>query len=238
MRSFVQFLAIALLAFTSASCTKIKGNGPTISQNRYQSHFSAISCSVDATLIYTQSTDSRIEIRGQQNILDKLRSDVSDSELRFYFPAGTIIGSHDAITIFVSAPSVTGFTLNGSGELRSGSIQAAGKTVSAKTNGSGNMYLASVTAESLNASVVGSGEMHIAGGYAPSLSSEVSGSGDIDLNGLRADDVHTRTSGSGNTHVWAERTLDVRISGSGDVFYRGNPRVTTNISGSGNVKPN
>jgi hypothetical protein len=33
------------------------------------------------------------------------------------------------------------------------------------------------------------------------------------------------------------KSLDADISGSGSVFYKGNPVISTHISGSGNVKP-
>ncbi len=42
-------------------------------------------------------------------------------------------------------------------------------------------------------------------------------------------------SGSGGISVTVNTNLDAIIRGRGDVFYKGNPMINENISGSGNV---
>jgi len=231
------FFLFAALLITSASCHKIKADGPLISETRYHSGFNAISCDIDATVIFTQSDDYHVEICAQQALLDKMRTEVEGGELHIYYPGGIYIGRHEPVTIYISAPAVSGFNLNGSGELRGGVLRAGNKTVRLKISGSGKMDFSNLSAGALEASVVGSGKMNAAAGTVVRESCEISGSGDIDFNNLDAEDVTTRISGSGTIRTAASNTLDVRISGSGKVYYRGTPRVTTSISGSGKVQP-
>ena len=237
MKYIVKALAIAILALTATSCNKIRGEGPTVSETRSHRGFTSISSSVDADVIFTQGQDYHVEITAQQNIIERMKSDVSGGELRFYFADCFNIGHHDPIKIYVTAPNVTGFTINGSGDLRSSDLEMGDKAVHLKVNGSGSMYFTAIYAGSIDGGVVGSGNMNIAAGEAAGERCDISGSGTIDFNNLLADRVTTNTTGSGSTSVYAKSSLDVSISGSGNVYYRGTPRITSNISGSGNIRP-
>jgi hypothetical protein len=74
------------------------------------------------------------------------------------------------------------------------------------------------------------------------------GSGDIDATGIDADEFELRSGGSSDialagraghltldVDVRADR-LDVRVDGSGDVRYHGNPVLSQNVDGSGDLK--
>jgi len=238
MKKTFQFFLLAAVLILAASCQKVMADGPVISQTRNHSGFTAISSSVDAIVTYTQSPDYHVEIRAQQAILDNMRSEIVDGELRFYYPGKVHIGHHEQVNIYVSAPDVSGFTMNGSGELRGETLELAKKTVRFKISGSGSVYFSKLTAEALEGKVSGSGKMTVAAGNILRESCEISGSGDMDFNNLEADDVTAHISGSGTVRTAANKSLDVHISGSGKVYYRGTPRITSSISGSGKLQPN
>jgi hypothetical protein len=63
------------------------------------------------------------------------------------------------------------------------------------------------------------------------------GAGDVDAFGLQSRDAVVRLTSSGSVKVHATSTLDVTLTGGGDVQYRGSPRVTKNVTGSGRVVP-
>jgi hypothetical protein len=52
---------------------------------------------------------------------------------------------------------------------------------------------------------------------------------------LRVESCQVDITGSGNCEITAGSQLDVSIEGSGSVFYKGNPSVTSHITGSGGV---
>ena len=235
MKHTIQLIAFALLMFSITACQKVIGDGPLTTATRQHNGFTAISSSVDADIIFTQGQTYKVEINAQQNIIDRMKSEVCNGELRFYYPGKFDIGRHDPITIYITAPGVTAFTMNGSGDLRSNEIEAGNRSVRLQTNGSGSMYFSAIKAASVDANVVGSGEVMVAAGSTITENCDISGSGKIDLNGLPADNASASISGSGNISVWANKTLDVHISGSGHVYYRGTPHITTSISGSGKL---
>jgi hypothetical protein len=235
MKNILSATLLAFLLFTAASCKKVRGDGPTVTETRSHSDFTAISSGIPAEVEYRTAPDYSVEISAQQNILDKIRSEVHGGELRFEFRSPYNFGPHDPIKVRISGPDVTGFTVDGSGSIEAGEVVRTGKTVRLKVNGSGDIHFESVEASGVDAEVVGSGKVTVADGDVATASADISGSGDIDLRDLSSEDADARISGSGKIYLKASRKLDVDISGSGKVYYRGNPTVTTNISGSGSV---
>jgi hypothetical protein len=237
MKKTVQFLLVMALVVIGVSCKKINADGPTITQTLDHKNFNYVVSEVDAIVTYTQAPEYHVEISAQRAILDKMKSSVSNGELRFYYPNSINIGRHDEINIRITGPSVRGFEIHGSGEIRGGDVQVADEIVNVEINGSGSAYFTNVKAEAINAKVNGSGKMTVASGSVDREYCDISGSGDIDFLNLSANDVTAHISGSGSIYTTATRTLDAEISGSGHVYYRGTPKVTTSISGSGKVQP-
>lgn len=238
MKPTIQLVLIAALCLFSASCTKINADGPIITETLDHKNFNAVTSEVDANLIYTQAPEFHVEIQAQQAILDKMKSSVSNGELRFYYPNSINIGRHEPINIYISGPQVRGFEIHGSGEIRGGDVKVSEKDiVHIEINGSGSAYFSSIVAHKIEAKVNGSGKMTVASGDVDLESCEISGSGDIDFLNVAADDVTAKISGSGSVYTTANNTLNAQISGSGNVYYRGKPQVTTSISGSGKVQP-
>lgn len=103
-----------------------------------------------------------------------------------------------------------------------------------QTSGSGSLEAAGLSGKPVGLVVVGNGAI-TAGGSAPSLNVEVAGSGNVKAWSLKADSVLTKISGSGLVTVGESKQLDAKIAGSGRVLYLGDPKVTSDISGSGSI---
>lgn len=130
------------------------------------------------------------------------------------------------------------------------------KKVSMVQSGSGFIDLGEVqepTELSIKHSSSGNVRSHVAGGFL--VTTILSGSGRIDLSGdankvdytlnasgridgldLRALDARTTSSGSGLIYVWATEYLEANVSGSGDIIYRGEPRTSFWVTGSGSIR--
>jgi hypothetical protein len=63
----------------------------------------------------------------------------------------------------------------------------------------------------------------------------LNGSGSLFGFPLQAESCQVDITGSGNCEITANQHLDVSIDGSGSVFYKGNPTIMEDISGSGRV---
>ena len=232
--------AIALLAaaaLSTTSCRRTAGDGPSITKTYSLSGFTSINSGIDGDVYYTQDSVYKVEIYGQSNILDKIETPVENGELRLQFRKFEHIGWHNRLVARISAPSLSGLAVNGSGNVYANQ-QVTPTSMALKVNGSGNVTMAGYTGTDFSANINGSGRIIVNGGKVQTANVRISGSGDVDIAGMQAENATVNTSGSGNVSLWATNTLDVRISGSGDVYYSGNPIVTTSISGSGKVRHN
>jgi len=100
-------------------------------------------------------------------------------------------------------------------------------------DGSGDIDMY-VDVDNLDILVSGSGSIYLEG-FVDNGDFNITGSGWINAFNINADFCDARISGSGSAEVTVDDDLDVVISGSGDVFYKGHPTITTQISGSGKL---
>lgn len=217
------------------SCEKIKGKGEVISESRNVGTYHSIELAISATVHFTEADNYSIVVKAQENILHAIVTEVDGDQLIIRQKKGVILGVHDAITVYISAPAVNRLAVSGSGDIYAGNtwkpVQGSGNI-----SGSGGLYINELLTDSFTIKISGSGEVKANTGTAQRLNLNISGSGTIDLRNVQANEVTTTTSGSGDTYVHAEQMLDASISGSGNIWYLGSPSIYTHISGSGNLR--
>jgi len=231
---------ITLLLFSVsimlASCIKeqINGDGPLVTATRSINNFSGIDLRCSANIIYKQDAAYKVEVTAQQNILDVMITENSNSKLVIRYKNDVRVKSHDQITIIVSSPDLRNVRISGSGNVTSTTPLNA-TSFEMDISGSGDINFTDLTTGVIDAAISGSGNIKVNSGTGTEEKLRISGSGNINLENVVATKANTTTSGSGETRVNASQNLDVNISGSGSVYYKGTPVVNTSISGSGKV---
>lgn len=225
-----------LLGLHFSSCTRIRGEGPTIREQRTVGNFTEIRTACDADVYIRQDSNTSLELSGQQNVLQQLKTELRGSELKIDFDYRIRLGAHERIQVFITCPDIRKVSISGSGNTQIRSVNSR-LPLALAISGSGSIEAATVRAAQLNADISGSGSIRVDSGSVATLGTDISGSGSIDVSGVTADVAEVNTSGSGDTRLKALELLQVRISGSGDVYYLGRPAVSTKISGSGKVLP-
>lgn len=225
---------ICMLSFTSCIKEVISGSGPEVTEVRNTGSFTGIELALNATVNYTQDSVFKVEIKGQQNVINEIQTDISGSQLIIKLPWDTKLVSYSPITINISAPGVNAFNVSGSGKIQSVSNVAV-TNADLNISGSGSINISSITSSDIDVRVSGSGTVQISSGSTTTQSMNISGSGLIDVLGVTAKSASTYTSGSGDIKLTATENLEAHISGSGKVYYMGNPVIDANISGSGKL---
>jgi len=206
-------------------------------EKRNHSDFDGVSLAYPAKLIITQGNSFSVELEGDRDDLEEIRTEVRGS---------TLVIKHDRewswfsrrdisdVTIHVTMKDVRKISVSGSGKAESDGKLIA-RDLDLDVSGSGKIDL-NTDAEDVTIDISGSGTV-VLEGKGDDGDIEISGSGT-----LYAEDFSTHTfqieiSGSGKCEVNVSQTLDADISGSGSVYYKGNPeKVRSNISGSGRVR--
>lgn len=200
-------------------------------------------------------TFDRVELAGSQNVivkvggapsayaegdtglLERLEVKVENGVLRIGQKKGKwSFGwskDHGTITVHVTAPSLKGAEVAGSGDMKIDRVQ--GDDFAASIAGSGELEVASLTAKTTNFSIAGSGGV-TASGASDSTDISIAGSGDVRAAGLQAKRAKVSIAGSGNVEAKATETADISIMGSGDVVITGGAKCNVSKMGSGDAR--
>ena len=174
---------------------------------------------------------------GDTGLLERLEVKVEDGVLKIGQKKGKwSFGwsrDHGPITVHVTAPSLRGAEVAGSGDMRIDKVQA--DAFAASIAGSGELEVASLTAKTTSFSIAGSGGVSTSGA-AETADISIAGSGDVRAAGLEVKRAKISIAGSGNVEAKAMETADVSIMGSGDVVLTGTAKCNVNKMGSGDVR--
>lgn len=237
MRTFKSVFLFITAGILLQSCEKgsmwgIRGEGENISEKRNVSGFNSLNLGLDANITYVQDSVYSVEVSGQKNILAVLNVKVEGGELKMDFKRN--IWKHNTLGVVIHSPDLSRITLSGDGN-----INIKDKFVTSHLyltlSGNGNITIPTLTVQSLHVALSGFGNVRIEEGACKSEDINVSGAGEIYTEFFVADNTTVNISGGTIVTVNTTSMLDVKISGNGEVRYRGNPVITSNISGSGNL---
>ncbi|WP_298238667.1 head GIN domain-containing protein [uncultured Algibacter sp.] len=207
-------LPIALLLTFLSSCSRdtITGSGSLTSEFRNVANFTKVDSEGVFNVIITQGASQSIEVIADDNIINEVKTNVEDDELKLYLDDDY---NYRGISLKVNiiVPSIN----------------------SIKNSGIGNITIIDVdTIGDFYVYNSGTGDISIEGG-AKSLTLKNEGSGNFEGLLFTINDCNVNIIGSGDCKVNCTNNLNVRIEGSGDVYYIGAPVIEANISGSGKI---
>ncbi|MBD2769862.1 DUF2807 domain-containing protein [Hymenobacter sp. BT664] len=226
LRSFLFVLCSTLLL---TSCGE-KGKGDIVTRQLTVPAFEGVNLRIVADVVLTEGATQKVEVRGQENIINRLKTAVDNGTWEIEFD--NRVSDYDKLTVYVTLPRLRRVVNSGSGSIQ-GLSTFTTSDLSVNVNGSGNTVLAT-TATTVDAGISGSGNIELSGST-PSQSVRISGSGSYRGFGLRSDQCEVSISGSGQVEVTANTTLRADIAGSGNVRYKGRPSINATVSGSGRV---
>lgn len=208
------YITITFIALILTSCSKddnYVGSGNMVSEYRNVDSFTKVSSESTFKINIHQGTTQSVEVIADDNIMNKVRTVVSNNELKIYLSEG----NYKDITIEVN---ITMPNLNG-----------------LKNIGSGNITVFDLISEgNIDIDNSGSGDISIAG-QINTMNIRNEGSGSINGFQFMSTNCDIEIIGSGNCEVYCTNNLDVDIEGGGNVYYKGNPLINSSISGSGSI---
>lgn len=209
------------------------GSGNQISEERELADFSKIHLSGAYKLIIKQdSTTSSVKITADDNLIQDLRTDIDNGELKIALKGNYC--NTGSITIYATVRQLAAIEASGANEIFSDGMVNTG-TLELDLSGANKLTL------DLNAGIVrtkGSGATEInLKGQASEHWVELSGSGKLNALDFVTGKYHIETSGASHCKINVLNELSVRTSGAGEVEYRGNPpSVSNSESGSSSLK--
>ena len=209
-------------------------NCDIITEERFTSEFTGISNNFVGSVFVTQGEDYSITVSGKDYWVRRTRTEVIDGQLVVKFDSEIInIPGGTSMVVRVTAPFIDDLQMNGVGKLITENIITS-PDLSLQFSGVGSMK---VKYSGDNASVTHSGVGNLLlEGSAHTLGIIFSGIGNIDAFGFESNVCNINHSSLSTCSVTVNDELDVTITNIGSVIYRGDPIVTSRITGSGALK--
>lgn len=211
----------------------LSGEGSVVSKKIELSEITKIGLGIPAEVYLTQGNKQKIEIKGQQNIIDIIQTEVKNGGWEIKTADNVRLKNIEKIEIHITMKSIESLAVGGSGSI-SGTNQFGNIiNLNLSIGGSGNIKL-NVEAQEIASSIGGSGKISLSG-KAESLKVSLSGSGNVNADGIEVNNCEVSSSGSGDVAIHVKNKLKVSLAGSGNVRYNGTPQISSTVVGSGKV---
>lgn len=186
---------VALAALAGCSGMPIAGSGPVETESRDVDSFEALKVGLGADTVVMLDGGSSVELSGQANLLEHIRTEVVDGELRIESDRMLLDADIDVVV-------------------------HTGDLDSVEVTGSGTLEADDVDQDSLAVRSTGSAETTLRGNVGH-LTVESTGSGLLELSGLNAGQVDLEQSGSSDVRIVVAGPVVAETTGSGLVEVSG-----------------
>lgn len=211
---------VLILIMSLAGCrltidhgTNIDGTGFVTTQYRSPGDFTQIHMNAAGNVQVAYGAFDGLTVEADNNLQSYIVTTVSNGVLVIGVRDGYTIHPTETVRFTVTVSHLTGFNLNGSGNVTISDVNSARFAVA--LNGSGNIA---------------------ATGSCDNLDIDINGAGNVNTSDLAANYAYASISGSGDITLWALDYLNASISGYGDINYYGNPALVKSVTGYGTVR--
>ncbi|MBT3317747.1 DUF2807 domain-containing protein [bacterium] len=223
-------LLIASVCFAGWFGSGIKGSGDIITVDRDVSMFDSVVLKGSPDVFIDIGPYLIITITADDNIVDLIKTESKNGTLVIEIEKS--IRTKKAPRIDITIPTLISAKVNGSGDIFIHNFDA--ETMTLNVNGSGDIK-AEGNCKTLEASLNGSGDISC-NGTSETVDASVNGSGDLKLKQFTARYVTAKVNGSGDISIYASESFEGFVSGSGDIKCYGNPEFRkSKVKGSGDI---
>ena len=193
--------------------------------------FSILELDLPARYVIRESGVASARMRGPSEVIDRIMLEQHDDRVRLYVPGSIVI--QEPLVIEIDTVGLKELTVAAAGQVHGHGF--AGSGFALHSVGAAEVRLTGLDLDKLRVEMQGSGSVELSG-RGTDEQARITGSGQYRAADLGADKADLRLEGAASAEVMAREKLRVHISGSGSVRYRGDPKVTSTIEGSGTVE--
>jgi hypothetical protein len=205
---------------------KVQGSGTVAVREHAVSSFTRLHLSVHGAVELVQSTQEKVVVEADDNLLDFVGVVNSGRTLFITNESGLRAPDFSTLRVTVHLRQLDKLDLAGHGPVRCQNQLTALGPLEIKVNGAGNTDLW-VASPALTLQLACDGDV-ILRGACDQATLKTTASGHLHAAELRAQHLKLRNLSAGNVAVWAEQTIAIQHLGAGFVHY-GGPACLTDI---------
>lgn len=228
--------AVGVLAVTAVSCRwtigVVRGSGNLETEEREVSGFDEIQFSGTGNLIIKQGDEESLIVEADDNIIGLIETKVRGDKLYIGYKRGVNIIPTGTIKFYLTVEDLDRIDLSGVGDIDCDEFDT--DDLEFNINGSGDIKF-NIEAKNIEIDVSGLGDISLSGKVG-SHKIQINGSGNYDAEGLESKNCEIDISGLGSATVNVSDSLGIEINGAGNVYYKGSPDISQDISGLGRIK--
>jgi len=233
MKTLFYLLVLTIVASSCAPC--VKGTGENITIERTIENFTELE--IDGAFKVTIEQDRNLDkpqitLIGQQNIIDKINTNVKGSKLNVEF-SERCYQVDEVIEIHIKIIDIKSIEADGASDIKALSLIKS-DDLDLDVDGAANIEM-ELRSKELNINADGAASFNLSG-EADEMNIKIDGAGSVKAFNLLTNIVEVKVDGAGVCEVNSREELDVKITGIGEVKYKGNPKdFNQSINGAGKV---
>lgn len=235
----ILFVLAALATFVLPACDLqpcYQLHGPVRQWDYYIADFSKIRVFNGPQLYITQGDTQSVVVEAEDNMFQALLFHIDPFEKRLMIDFDEdCVDDIDHFKIFITLDTLKELDMKGGGEVWVEDTMVTGQ-LDILISGAVDVNINYLKTDFLTTQVSGSGTVRVSDGDTVTLHAmDVSGIGSFFGYGLPTKRMDVTVSGGSAVQTTVTDTLNVTISGTADIYYKGQPVITENITGSGQV---
>ena len=235
-------LLILALSFSWSACQKtdptdcFTSTGSDINEERPTKPFRKIILNDNVNLVLTQSANSSILVTAGEKIISKIITEFDEETLIIsnYNSCNWVRSFKREITVYVNIDTLCQIEYNGSGDISSTNTIQQDSLMLNIWEGAGSINLDIDVFRNYIYFHIGTADVNYSGFSHLNYISTMS-FGPVDARDLETTFTYMSSSGSNNCFVKASNELHAQISSIGNVYYSGNPSISLNRTGTGEL---
>jgi len=212
MKHFFYVLVLALLFTSCNNDDELHASGNIIHEVRSVKDFTKLNINAGKNIKVVYSEHSGVTITGSDNLVQHIRSKVSNGQLTLDYDQDQI--HSEDVEIVITVPYFNDLTLNGKRTLSThGTFKQTGY-IKIVSHGENDM---------ISADPFTTGNVDI----------DLTGNGKVDFRTLSSQDAKASITGNGRIYLKTTNSLIGKIKGNGHIYYLGSPQISSEIKGNG-----
>ena len=202
---------------------EVKGTGTIVSREKFVSSFTRLHISVKADVELEQSTEEKVVIETDENLMDFF--EIVNSGRTLYITNENKLRrpAFSQLRIRVYIRQIDTLFIAGHGNISCNNTLIAESPVSIKVFSHGDTEL-SLQAPAIDINIASHGNTVLRGSCGE-INIKNASHGDLDARELKAKHVSIKNASHGDVTLWSDETISIKHAGNGDVYYYGPGRL-------------